>query len=702
MNLSQNLVRKYSQMSKTQLSLFELIKIKLTVLLRVVAFFFVCFPEHSYSQVLFFQISDSHSAAEEAIIFAKTVFKKRAEVLETLEPHEARKLTTLIQVNGDFSGTSPYVAWARREKRLGREHPLLLDGWFGIRLLEALAEDGFVIVKSNGNHEAMDFGGDEGKRVFLKQESYFKSRIRNLKVLPEINKSYQLLMGNVTLTDDVAGKGLFAAYRDIKMRDGNVYRFVGGVLDRFFIKVYNEYIKSPEEEFNRKTHMYREVEGLKSYTRRMIAKAKKDGITRVVFQYHDDYTKIEPIISELNSELSGLDMVLFQAGHDHLARVMEFPEAGTKGRLYLTDSGSNFNIVMGEFSPEGRVRNKAIKGMGPVSFLIDDPHNQRSSSPEQRDQRSYTHGYSIPKGTATAKLIQELAAEVEIGKPWLKGTHQRDGKTVMTPYIPYHKRHLTKEGKRLVLGDMFAGAFRRAGLHEIQADAKLPQGFPVIGMVNSSAYRSDYPFGEEGKLVPVTTEMFLRIAPEDVSNIVLVTGAQLKNLYQSTRNFRIQKEGKFSPQLSNLIRSKAITPKGIDGVEIPQFTLEYYSSAKSEYQEIPDDGLVWVIMDGFFYRNEMMIEAFKHVFGRYDSKTHLYDRVRVWSGDEIFEKDAPGISEDPMAWRPVEIKFRTNESALIQNILIDNMIDEFADRADLFKKWHEDSLTGKCSRVFED
>ena len=649
------------------------------------------------AQTLGYQLSDNHSAAREAVIFAKAVFKHSNEVAANLGA-DAANLTKFISINGDFSGMSAHVQWANliAEKQGIQGIELLKNGWFGIYLLEALAKDGFIIVKTNGNHDGMDF---HDKAIFLEQEMYLKRAIRGLaqsddpklQQLAEMNRSYGLLMGNVEVTDDVKALGLFTEFRDITTLDGNVYRFIGGVLDRYFNKVYGHYIADEGQEADENRHIFhRRIEELDRFIARMVSRAKNEGVAKLVFQIHENYDKLQPIIERYKNQFDGLDTVVFQAGHDHKDRVIEIPESQARGPTFLTDSGSNYNAVVLAFNEKGHISG------GPLGLEADAPHLFPVSNRPRRgfggthvyqSQKEYVGDYQLPADSATGQLIERLQREIDQADAWLNATHSRHGKTVFTGFIPQTKETLKRPSERPLLGDMWAGAFQRSGQRQVLNQRnRIPQqlqDLPVIGMVNSSSYRSDYPFGEPGQLVPLTNEMLIRTTVMDKASIVLLTGAQLKALYRTARNFRTTQENAYTPQISKNVRVKDAQSHVVYGITVPNYQLFLQEEGQEQRRPIHDSELVWVVMDGFFFRNEMNLAEFRQYFGEYNPQTREYSSVLIWDSSDPFH---PTVPSDPKKFTPIELRYADPEVGTISAIALTEFVDEFHARRSFFDK----------------
>ncbi len=576
----------------------------------------VYFPSSSYAQTYIFEISDTHAHAENLVTWMRAVHLYRAKILNTLPPEKRATATFIVLVNGDYAGASPYTLWASRKLATDgveqgdgvpkNDASLVLEkGFFALQALVALANDGFVIVKSDGNHDGRDFSAT----VLLNQERWLAEALRKIPG----NEGYGLLAANLEVTDRVRELGIYQDFQDVVAKDGTHLRFYGMVLTDYFNKIYGPYIEGGKEGQARTDNsgppLYRRVVPILEKGREILDGLQgvkgQDRPDAVVFALHERVERATQEMEDLLRIPTELPIPVVFAGHDHKKRAFHIEEARVPGNgTWVLDAGSNFDMSIAGIATGGLLMKELGGHEGGVRLV---------SIEEQQEDLAVPSKLILENDRATTAFLARLLTEVQESKEWLmSAVLDSKGKSFLVPFVRETKGDLkTTGGERPILGDLIADAFARYGsseLKQLPKDAKNRRvQIPVLAFFNSSSMRSDDPIGTPGERTKLLNIHLARIDYLlNSAQMVFLTGSQVETLYTAIRNFRLQKDKAHSPQIPGKVKVRELSKLSISGFEVPQYGLEYRTGSRRGKRLVKDQ-VYLVVMDQFLFLNEMMI-----------------------------------------------------------------------------------------------
>jgi 2',3'-cyclic-nucleotide 2'-phosphodiesterase (5'-nucleotidase family) len=451
--------------------------------------------------VLVLQYSDSHSRYDRVVAFLGLMRKRIAEFHKQFPDGDV-----LLIANGDISARSAYS---------------YDEGWLNIRLLKHLSKD-IPAVWVLGNHEALDWRGVDGRRLYIAQMKYLTQGSVNSRN-PRDPPQFPSRSGVVPLAANLRPAPAFAAhlqpYRDIPILGGTkTLRIVGMTLDDFFHRaVYDQQLKPA---------LFTGINQLSLETHAQLELAAKAGADWVIPAYHEEFEKVEALARQTsnlvarNSELRAIKIPAFFAADDHLeveAHVEGFP---------VFDSGCEYVFRSVEFSPTGQIVQQSL-------------HRPQDLT---RTDRGELHLYlRSDDHTFIREHVRTVLKEAETIHSRGLGVHYGTPDTRQD-----FKKHRTH------LGTLMSDAFVLHGEHVAKREHSDYGNLPVVAMVNSSTYRNEEAI-ERGEL---TIGHIIKMNPyfEEAQTFV-ISGEYFQNVYSAMRAYRAR-DNVYTPQISsNLVES---------------------------------------------------------------------------------------------------------------------------------------------------
>lgn len=445
--------------------------------------------------VLIIQYSDSHSYYVSIPTMLGMVRKRIKEFLSNSPDGEI-----IFINNGDLSSRS---AWCNDE------------GWLNFRLLRHFGSyhPGIWVP---GNHEALDWRGADGRRLFIQQSEFLRGQTVTVPD-PDWDKIYRrsgIVPVAANLEIAPALQPHFQPYRDIPILKGTkTVRMLGYTIDDFFKHaVYNLDIQ-PE--------LFSDTHNLQMTIRRQLVEAEAAGVDWVIPSFHQGIGHVEKYAEQIrafvenNGRLSRLRIPAMFAADDHKEaekEVLGYP---------IFDSGSKYTFRSVELDLNGKVVRQKL-------------HRPKDLS---RQEREALNDYLLPVDKSF--LRHEVA-------PLLREVRSLLSQSLGIQYSTTETRR-DMELRRTETGTLLGDSYAIYG-HQLLADEGNYHGaLPVISFVNGSGYRNEDPIAGPDLLVGdiyAANPYFL------TPGIFILSGKQAQDLYTSIRNERAL-EGVYMPQMSS-------------------------------------------------------------------------------------------------------------------------------------------------------
>lgn len=445
--------------------------------------------------VLIIQYSDSHSYYVSIPVMLGMVRKRIKEFLINSPDGEI-----IFINNGDLSSRS---AWCNDE------------GWLNFRLLRHFGTY-YPGIWVPGNHEALDWRGADGRRLFIQQSEFLKGQ--NVPIpLAEWDKIYRRpgispVAANLEIAPPLQPH--FQPYRDIPILKGTkTVRMLGYTIDDYFKHaVYNLDIQ-PE--------LFSDTHNLQMTIRRQLLEAEADGVDWVIPSFHQGIAHVEKYAEQIrsfvenNGRLSRLRIPAMFAADDHKEderEVLGYP---------IFDSGSKYSFRSVELDQNGKVVRQKL-------------HRPKDLT---KQDRGALNDFLLPVDRSflrheVAPLLKEVRSLLSQGL----GIHYS---TTETRYDMGVRRTQT--------GTLLADSYVIYGRQLLSNEGTYHGDLPVISLVNSEGYRNEDPIAGPEVLVGDIYAMnpyFL------TPGTFILSGAQAQALYTSVRNARAL-EGIYMPQMSS-------------------------------------------------------------------------------------------------------------------------------------------------------
>lgn len=466
------------------------------------ALFFFFLPVLSTKQafarngaVLIIQYSDSHSYYVSIPMMLGMVRKRIKEFLINSPDGEI-----IFINNGDLSSRS---AWCNDE------------GWLNFRLLRHFGSY-YPGIWVPGNHEALDWRGTDGRRLFIQQSEFLRGQTVAVpdSDWDQIYKRAGIVPVAANLEIAPALQPHFQPYRDIPiLRGTKTVRMLGYTIDDFFKHaVYNLDIQ-PE--------LFSDTHNLQLTIRRQLMEAEAAGVDWVIPSFHQGIGHVEKYAEQIRAfvenhgRLSRLRIPAMFAADDHKEEereVLGYP---------IFDSGSKYSFRSVELDLNGKVVRQKL-------------HHPKDLSKQEREA---LNDYLLPVDRSF--LRHEVA-------PLLREVRSLLSQSLGIQYSTTETRR-DMELRRTETGTLLGDSYVIYG-HQLLADEGNYHGaLPVVSFVNGSGYRNEDPITGPDLLVGdiyAANPYFL------TPGIFILSGKQAQELYTSIRNERAL-EGIYMPQMSS-------------------------------------------------------------------------------------------------------------------------------------------------------
>jgi 2',3'-cyclic-nucleotide 2'-phosphodiesterase (5'-nucleotidase family) len=526
-----------------------------------------------FSQILILESSDHHSDYGRMGNWIKTISKVSRE-FKTRHPDG----TVILVVNGDFVGARG--TWTRLPQKPGLEND---HGRLGYEVLSLLAQDAEIIL-TPGNHEEFDWairGGSYsiGHELFLRHHRDFAAAMENLKERP-----FRMTAANVVPGAD--GKELFEPFTDVPLRSGGSVRFVGLLLENFFIK--SNYYRvaagsTPPEGY---LDLISDVRPMWPSLHEALVQAQKDRQEFVVVAAHDwvgNLLNLSHTVSSHSGDfgIAGVRTPLWLGGHEH-ERVVNFVD----GR-HFAQCGSNCDLIQVEMDADGK-----------VSKVLGISNKQQVANAEY-------DGLSSNEALAL-ELVEKRVSAIRAANP--------DAHRVLA-----NLHYGAPPKSRFKQGRQDAGTVLSEMLRKWGANIPVRMDYPIpitadIAFYNSSSYRIDDQL-EPGATISVKDVEDIHPFEHPVG-VFIVSGAEASFLFNSLRKNRLE-EGVYSPQLSVNLRE-------VGAASDKPGQLVIWTG--SEWEALNPNAHYRLTMDPWLSSNGYGIHGWETILGGDHAQTH-------WSSD---------------------------------------------------------------------
>jgi hypothetical protein len=445
--------------------------------------------------VLIIQYSDSHSHYVSIPMMLGMVRKRIKEFLINSPEGDI-----IFINNGDASSRG---AWCNDE------------GWLNFRLLRhfGVYHPGIWVP---GNHEALDWRGPDGRRLFIQQSEFLRGI--NIEVPnadgdgPDKRPGIVPVAANLEIAP--ALQPYFQPYRDISILNGTkTVRLLGYTIDDYFKHaVYN---------FDIQPELFSDSHNLQITIRRQLAKAEADGVHWVIPSFHQGIAHVEKYAEQIrayieqNKRLNRLRIPAMFAADDHKEdekEVLGYP---------IFDSGSKYTFRSIELDHSGKVV------------------RQKLHRPEDltKVERQALNDYLLPADRSF--LRHEVA-------PLLKQVRSLLSQGLGIQYSTTETRS-DMELRRTQTGNLLGDSYTIYGRQLLSNEGNYHGDLPVISFVNSLGYRNEDPIaGPEVRVGDIYAMNPYFLTP----GTFILSGTQAQTLFTSIRNAH-SVEGVYMPQMSS-------------------------------------------------------------------------------------------------------------------------------------------------------
>lgn len=493
------------------------------------------------NRVLVIQYGDSHSRYDRAIAFLALVRKAIAEFEAGCPGGQV-----VLIASGDISARSAFS---------------FDKGWLNVRLLKHLSLR-YPGVWVQGNHEALDWRGVEGRELYLQQMAYMTTpdmtwpfRKPPSEALPPLElRGITPVAANLHAAP--AMMEYLRSYRDIPIHRGRKkLRIVGLTLENYFKRAVYDVALEPR--------LFRSVGNLEPETFEQLRSAAHDGIDQLIFAYHEEMVNVAPLASKIGAwcqrdALRRVKVPAIFAADDHL----EYHEH--IGGMHVFDSGCDYAMRAVEINRRGKV------------------HKTRLFRPQDltRAERSDLQNWLLPEDK---EFIDEHARDTI--RDAVQITQRKIG-------VLYGTEDTRKDFKRrrTELGTILADSFVLYAERIIVKEALQYRNLPVIGLLNSSTYRREDPIPYDELTVGDIASMLPYFqAPA----IAVITGPEIQAKYAALRAYR-KPHGVHTPQLSSNLRE---SPTAEDPYRL------LYRVSRDKWVPVAELGRVVMIADHWLMGN---------------------------------------------------------------------------------------------------
>jgi hypothetical protein len=487
--------------------------------------------------VLIIQYSDSHSHYVSIPVMLGMVRKRIKEFLMNSPDGEI-----IVINNGDLSSRS---AWCNDE------------GWLNFRLLAHFGTN-YSGIWVPGNHEALDWRGADGRRLFIKQSEFLRGQAVTDQSANEGKSHRQPGIVPVAANLEIAPalQPYFQPYRDIPILKGTkTVRMLGYTID--------DYFKHAIYDLDIEPALFSDTRNLQATIRKQLIEAETHGVDWVIPSFHQGIGHVEKYAEQIhdfvqkNPRLSRLRIPAMFAADDH-----EEDEKEVLG-YWIFDSGAKYTFRSVELDQNGKVVRQKL-------------HRTKDLSKQEREALT---DYLLPVDRSF--LRHEVA-------PLLKQVRSLLSRGLGIQYSSTETRH-EMVLRRTQTGALLADSYVIYARQLLANESNLQGDLPVISFVNSKGYRNEDPIaGPELMVGDIYAMNPYFLTP----STFILSGAQAQTLYTSIRNARAL-EGIYMPQMSS----------NLDEQEAESTRLMIRLTPEAEPVPLASIPRIVVVMDHFLAEN---------------------------------------------------------------------------------------------------
>lgn len=429
------------------------------------------------------------------------------------------------------------------------------SGWLGIKALEHLNRMAPVLFVL-GNHDGFDWSDHKQGNSLVAQQMARLSQV-----------GVTLLGSNIEFAENL--RPLLKPHYDLSV-NGKQIRFAALGLENFFVK--SNWMNDPKNPILHRMHD--SVDTME----RIVTGARHEGTDAVIFFQHDGHQEVSERIEKLQARLhtlGGPQIPVVFAAHDH--------EIANRrvGPTQIVDSRSNFDFSTVVLDRELRFAS---------TQFWDEAKQASTALRAQKGPEAWERFVKVTENFVAKARVRSSEVLVETGG--------------------FEDFKLTLKSGPRPLGTALAESLRAWGAQEAE---RLGYGkLPVVAFYNSSSYRRDDPV-KNGQLTRGDVAGFYPFPGEVMmfdTNI-----KEVERLFADLRQWRLQQDGKYTPQLSTNLAESA------------PFRLKL-KNAEGER--------VILVLDSWLSRNRYAIPSFDQFLIRHQALTSSPHQ-------QLLEKFAPGV-----------------------------------------------------------